>query len=199
MEIYATPEWLSAPRSFELPAIPVHEISGSDLQRISFLSTANQVLGLFRIPRPSEPVPSESCLLLEGIQDPGNLGTIIRCADWFGVRHVLASRDTADAFAPKVVQSAMGSLARVSIEYTDLNEWVDGHPQWPVWAASLDGEDLFAVGKPGPLALLIGNESKGISREMLEKAARQVRIPGKGSAESLNAAVAAGILLAWLT
>ncbi len=168
----------------------------NELERISFHSTPNQVLAVLTKPVFSKPQKPEGLtLLLDTIQDPGNLGTILRTADWFGVKRIVCSQDTVDVFNPKVVQSAMGSLVRVELIYTDLGEYIRANSGTPVYASSLEGEDLYEKIKLSKVLLLVGNESKGISPALESLAAKRIRIPRKGGAESLNVAVATGILL----
>jgi RNA methyltransferase, TrmH family len=172
------------------------ETNEKELERISFHSTPNQVLAIFTKPVfKTSQEPEGLTILLDTIQDPGNLGTIIRTADWFAVNRIICSKDTVDAFNPKVVQSAMGSLVRVELQYADLEEFVRTHTGIPVLAGSLEGEDLNEKLFLSKALLLMGNESKGISPVLESLANRHIRIPGKGDAESLNVAVATGILL----
>lgn len=167
-----------------------------ELERISFLTTPNQVLAIFTKPAfKKRENPPGITLLLDTIQDPGNLGTIIRTADWFGVQRIVCSMETVDLFNSKVVQSAMGSLIRVEIIYSDLADYISAHPDTPVYASSLKGVDLYEQIQTSKVILLLGNESKGISPELECLATRSLRIPCNGGAESLNVAVAAGILL----
>ncbi|MDP4131378.1 MAG: RNA methyltransferase [Bacteroidota bacterium] len=195
-ELYATREWLLEnenrfPAAKNKVAVEAHE-----LERISFLSTPGQVLAVFRKPVFSDITKQPGItLLLDEIQDPGNLGTIIRTADWFGVRRIICSPGTADAFNPKVVQATMGSIARVEVLYGDLKEYMAGHPGIPSYAATLDGEDLVHMLRVPEALILIGNESRGIHKSLASLASHRIRIPRKGAAESLNAAVAAGIVL----
>ena len=203
LELYHTGEWVK-----EYPAIAAkpgagkrYEIKEPDLQRISFLSTPHQVLGVFRKPSLPQPFGLKNgiSLMLDGIQDPGNMGTIIRIADWFGVGQLVCSPDCADAFAPKVVQGSMGSIARVQLLYTPLEPFIKEHPGLRLYAATLGGRPPAGAGKLKEGMLVIGNESKGISPAILAAAYMQLTIPRLGSAESLNAAVATGILLSHLT
>ena len=172
------------------------ETDEKELERISSLVTPNQVLAIFTKPvfdnKTSE---NNLVLLLDTIQDPGNMGTILRTADWFGVNLIVASRDSADVFSPKVVQSAMGSLVRVQVLYTNLEEYIQENPGMPVYASMLEGNDLVENLPDTHGMLLLGNESKGISESLERLATKKIRIPGCGGAESLNVAVAAGILL----
>jgi TrmH family RNA methyltransferase len=169
-----------------------------EMERISFLSTPNQVLAVFTKPVFIMQDPPGLTLLLDTIQDPGNLGTILRTADWFGVKRIVCSEETADVFNPKVVQSAMGSIVRVEMIYTDLVEYIQANPGIPVYASSLEGEDLHGNLHLSKAMLLMGNESKGIRPELEMLATKRIRIPGKGGAESLNVAVVTGILLSRL-
>ena len=137
-------------------------------------------------------------LMLDGIQDPGNMGTIIRIADWFGIRLIICSADCADAFAPKVVQATMGSVVRVQLWYTDLVAVAKQHTAIPFYAATLSGENIHMMKPLEEGIIVIGNESKGISAALLSCCRHRVSIPRVGQAESLNAAVAAGIILSHL-
>ncbi len=167
-----------------------------ELERISFHSTPNQVLAIFTKPVFNYmKIPTGITLLLETIQDPGNLGTIIRTADWFGIKQIICSMDTVDVFNPKVVQSAMGSLVRVEMIYTDLKEYIQSNREIPLYASSLEGEDLYHKLPVSNALLLMGNESRGISVHLESLASKKIRIPRLGGAESLNVAVATGILL----
>jgi TrmH family RNA methyltransferase len=175
------------------------KIDDKELERISFHSTPNQVLAIFTKPVFNQNMESTGItLLLDTIQDPGNLGTIIRTADWFGLKRVICSPETVDVFSQKVVQSAMGSLIRVEVIYTELAEHVRQNPQIPLYASSLDGDDLHKKIIVSDAMLLLGNESRGINPSLKSLAAKRIRIPRKGGAESLNVAVAAGILLSYL-
>ena len=175
------------------------KIDEKELERISFHDSPNQVLAIFTKPVFDQNVKTTGLtLLLDTIQDPGNLGTIIRTADWFGLKRVVCSPDTVDVFNQKVVQSAMGSLIRVEVIYTDLTEYIRKNHEKPLYASSLDGEDLHEKIRVTDALLLMGNESKGISPALQSLAAKKIRIPRTGGAESLNVAVATGILLSYL-
>jgi TrmH family RNA methyltransferase len=194
---FATPEWIRLNKALlKGRDYLIAETDEKELERISSLVTPNQVLAIFKKPV-FRNISGEKkwTLLLDTIQDPGNMGTILRTADWFGLRLIVASRDSADVFNPKVVQSAMGSLSRVQVIYTDLEKYIGENPTTPLYASSLEGEDLLEDLTDSQGLLLMGNESKGI-RESLEKlASKKIRIPRYGGAESLNVAVATGILL----
>ena len=199
VEIYAVKEWiLSMPAAVVGEGIVV-EVKDTELERISSLSTPNQVLAIFK--KPVFPVPdleNRVTLVLDGIQDPGNFGTIVRIADWFGIRQVIASRDSADVFNPKAVQSTMGSISRVEVIYEDPPVLIRQHPGLPVYAAVLNGSSLFAAQRIERGMIVIGNESRGIRPELLALAPNGITIPRVGEAESLNAAVATGIILSHL-
>lgn len=201
--IFAVSDWIQSQINFPAEGASnlITEITKEELDRISFLSSPNQVLGVFARPVfQFYPDPTkELVLMLDMIQDPGNLGTLVRTADWFGVKSIVCSKDSADVFNPKVVQSTMGSIGRVQVVYTDLYEYLSRYESAEVFAAMLDGmalQNLDAVSKG---VLLIGNESKGVSEDLIQKTTKRITIPGTGRAESLNAAVAAGIILSRLT
>jgi TrmH family RNA methyltransferase len=177
----------------------VIEVSGSELERLSSLSTPNQVVGVFEKPSFPSPVFNGTIsLVLDGIQDPGNLGTIVRIADWFGISRVWCSRDSADVFNAKAVQSTMGSISRVQVLYGDPGDLVREYPALPVYAAVLEGKDLYGQERITEGLIVIGNESRGIREGWLGSPARAITIPRIGQAESLNAAVATGIILSHL-
>jgi RNA methyltransferase, TrmH family len=184
----------------EIPFVSFHEVTSAELERISFLTTPHQVLGIFKLPVFSiTPDPASSLtLLLDNIQDPGNMGTIIRIADWFGIKQVVASKESADVFNPKVVQSTMGSISRVKLLYEDVVDFINARTGIPVYASTLNGKPLKQFGKLDAGMLLIGNESKGIRKELLALSTHHITIPRYGEAESLNAAVATGIILSHL-
>ena len=200
VQCFATESWLIAhERTVKNKEKLFFKIDEKELERISFHGTPNQVLAIFTKPVFDQNTETAGLtLLLDAIQDPGNLGTIIRTADWFGLKRLICSPDTADVFNQKVVQSAMGSIIRVEVIYADLTEYTRLNPGIPVFASSLDGEDLHEKIRVTDAFLLMGNESKGISPVLQSLATRRIRIPGKGGAESLNVAVATGILLSYL-
>ncbi|HVZ56475.1 MAG TPA: RNA methyltransferase, partial [Chitinophagaceae bacterium] len=160
----------------------------------------NQVLALVKQPdQPDRDAAAGTVtLVLDDIQDPGNLGTMLRIADWFDVDLVVCSRDCADRFNPKVVQATMGSILRVPAFYTDLLPWLNRQTV-RTYAAVLEGRDVTRMEKLTEGIILIGNESRGIRPDLLSASQVRITIPRKGRAESLNAAVAAGIILSHLT
>lgn len=178
------------------PEAKVYIVESFVLEKISSLQTANSVLLVAEKPPMADIVPQNGwSLVLEKIQDPGNMGTIIRTADWFGIKDIVCSHDCVEAYNPKVVQATMGSLLRVNIIYTDLVAFLDTYKR-NLYAASLDGTDLQTFTKPEPGYILLGNESKGLSDTMLSRASHKITIPRIGNAESLNVSVAAGIICA---
>lgn len=198
--LYGTASWWQQVIDTRLDAVEQVQVSERELEKISLLPAPNQVLGIFHQPRfPAMGSFAEKwSLVLDGIQDPGNLGTIVRTADWFGVSRIIASPDSADVFNPKVVQSTMGSIARVQVLYEELAAFLQLHKGVPVYAGTLQGKPLAAFTHLDPGFVLVGNESKGVQPALLALAANQLTIPRIGAAESLNAAVATGILLAQL-
>lgn len=192
VELYGVKGWVATHPNTE-------EIEPSMLERISFLSTPNQVLGIFKKPAKKPMHLADSVTIMaDNIQDPGNLGTIIRCADWFGIKQVICSKDSADVFGPKAVQSTMGSIARVSVYYEDLEDIIRSHPSTHVYAAVLEGRNIHEIKPLHHGIILVGNESKGISTNLLKLVHEKITIPRIGDAESLNAAVATGIILSHL-
>jgi len=197
-EIYALQSW-SDEHAGMTKGIPVTVITEAELGKISQLTTPNQVLALVRKGTdPSIETAHKVSLVLDGIQDPGNLGTIIRIADWFGIDQIICSLDCADQYNPKVVQSTMGSIARVQLLYTYLVNWLPLQRNIPVYAAALGGKDIDKISPIKEGLIIIGNEAKGIRPEVMELAGEKITIPKKGKAESLNAAVATGIILSKL-
>ncbi len=197
-EIFATKKWMEANRS-AAKKTPVTEISEAELERMSQLSTPHEVLALVRQYPETEVITNGRVVLaLDTIQDPGNLGTIIRIADWFGVDQVVCSQDSAEVYNPKVVQATMGSIARVRVQYRDLVEWLAGTIHSRVYATVMEGKDVTTMKKITEGIILIGNESKGLRPSLQSAANVRITIPRKGKAESLNAAVAAGIVLSYL-
>ncbi|WP_407431024.1 TrmH family RNA methyltransferase [Arcticibacter sp.] len=179
------------------PSIKLHEISEPELKKISTLNTPQDALAIIRIPEKT-PIRSESfldkyTLILDGIQDPGNLGTIIRTADWFGFSQIVCSEDTVEAFNPKVVQASMGSLSRMAVHYVNLPSFIQ-ELQLPVYGALLEGESVYTAKFDRPGLIVLGNEGKGISNGVIELITDTITIPKFGNAESLNVAVSASII-----
>lgn len=188
---------------YELEAIyREEEIGSAMMERISLCSSASPVLALARIPkrdsRDSQPAPG-LCLALDSVRDPGNVGTILRSADWFGVSRVYLSEDCADIYNPKVVQASMGSLFRVKISVCDVAELCSNFRSVgkDVFGTVLDGEDIYRCELPDEGLIVMGNESRGISEAVRRELSRRLRIPSFGGsrAESLNVAVATAVTL----
>ena len=191
-KIYATSAWLDQQ---DLLGVPVETVDEVMLARMSQLNTPNQVIALVNKQQAVlAPFDKTFTLLLDGIQDPGNLGTIIRTADWFGIKQIIVTSDTASIYNPKVIQSTMGSCFRVMVEVADL-ETVLANNKLPVLGALLTGETVYKTPLPAIGFMLIGNESKGIRENLKQFITNPIAIPKFGGAESLNAAVATGILL----
>jgi RNA methyltransferase, TrmH family len=170
------------------------KISAKEMERITHLKNASAALAVVKLPVYEEPDHSTSALLLDNVSDPGNLGTIIRTADWFGVSQIICSPNCVDAFSTKVVMSTMGSIFRVKLVYTDLCEYLK-KSNLKSYAAVLGGTDVKKVQFNHPAALVVGSESHGISPDVLNLCTHKITITGKGQAESLNVGVATGILL----
>lgn len=200
--IVATQEWMSCNES-ECHGAEIIEVSADELRKVSFLQTPQDVLVVFNMPDRND---TDNCevpigklsLALDGVQNPGNLGTIIRIADWFGITEIFCSNDTADAFNPKVVQATMGSIARVSIRYVNLSEMLSTLPDgFPVYGTFLDGEDIYQQTLSDEGLIIMGNEGNGISHEVGRLINRRLLIPNfstsEDRAESLNVAIATAI------
>lgn len=171
-----------------------------ELEKITGMQTAQLALLVVQQPDPHSFVSEKGAwsLYLEKIQDPGNMGSMIRTADWFGIRQVICSPDCVEVFNPKVVQASMGSLLRVKIVEMDSAQLLHEKEQL-LYAAYLGGEDMRSLKQPEPGIIAMGNESRGLSALLADAADHKITIPGIGGAESLNVSVAAGILCAQLT
>lgn len=178
---------------------PLVRVTAEELQKISGLQTANKVLAIAeqQMVDAAKPQEGKITLALDGIQDPGNMGTLIRIADWFGIDTILASTDSVEQYNPKVIQSTMGSFIRVKVGYGSLATLLADAPV-PIYGALLNGASIHQQPTIQEGVLLIGNESKGINASLMQLINAPVHIPRIGGAESLNAAVAAGILLSHL-
>lgn len=192
-KLYATKGWIQLNRQAG-QKINLIEVSETELKKISQLQTPNQVIAVIKKLPSKKPEAISFVLYLDTIQDPGNFGTIVRTADWFGIKNIVCTQGCADLYNPKTVQSTMASMARVNVYYDQKEEWLKEQTV-PVFAATLNGSSLYQHSRTEKGILIIGNESKGISKETLQYAREQITIPKKGEAESLNAAVAAGIIL----
>lgn len=196
-KVYAIEGWAKQNQSL-LNAVSHEIITEQELERISQLQTPNEVVSVWQQFKSNEPEPANTfCLYLDGIQDPGNFGTIIRIADWFGLKEVICGEGCADLYNAKVVQSTMASIARVNVFYDEGLNWLKKQKH-PIYAAVLGGQSIYEENKTNEGILIIGNESRGIQAAVLSMATEKITIPRRGEAESLNAGVATGIILSHL-
>ena len=193
--VYHTPAF--TPKVLKLSQkINLCGISVTELEKISSLKTPQDVVAQINIPEwpvlKGEELKGRFSLVLDGVQDPGNMGTIIRIADWFGISHIICSEDTVDVYNPKVVQASMGSLARVKVYYTLLTEFLPG-AGLPAFGALLDGEDIYDMDFGHEGLILMGNEGNGLRADVQKLVHSAVTIPRIGKAESLNVAIATAL------
>ena len=173
------------------------EVTDQELKKISSLKNPNKVLAIFKIPNQINPIMGGLILVLDSINDPGNLGTIIRLCDWFGIEQLVCSNETVDCFNSKVVQASMGSLTRVAVSYLDLKKYLQ-NASVPIFVADMDGLDVYKTKLPDSALLVLGNEANGISDEIKQLVTTKITIPRFGAiqqTESLNVATASAILL----
>ena len=172
-------------------------ISDADLKKISALTTPNTCLAVFKIPK-EKPVLNKGLIVaLDTIRDPGNMGTILRLCDWFGINQVVCSKETVDLYNPKVVQATMGSIARVNVNYLNLKDFLET-TSLPIYGTFMDGEDLYNSEITNEGIIILGNEANGISKEIEELVTKRITIPRFGNlqqTESLNVATATAIVL----
>lgn len=201
VRIFATNLWFREHLQIVKNLTDIQIVEPFELQKLSFLKTPNEVLALVSANKIDDfnPLSDGVTVVLDQLQDPGNMGTIIRSCDWFGIKNIVCSLDTVDAYAPKVVQSSMGSIMRLNIFYKNLPDFFFQHRQIPTYSAELSGESVFEISFETPSILIIGNESKGVSDEVAMFASKKIMIPRIGNAESLNAAVASSIILSLMT
>jgi len=191
----------------DLPAYNINteliECDASDLKKVSSLKTPSDIIGVFKIPNSDfdkNDIKHSLSILLDDVQDPGNLGTIIRIADWFGINHIFCSRNTVDLYNPKVIQATMGALARVKVIYTDLPQLVDefGSQDFPVYGTFLEGETIYKSELSTQGFIIMGNEGKGISPALKPLVNKKLFIPNfpsdQATSESLNVSVACSIV-----
>tara|TARA_X000001036_G_C20400856_1_gene692714 strand:+ start:44 stop:760 length:717 start_codon:yes stop_codon:yes gene_type:complete len=188
--IFATNSWIK-----DHQEISVIKVTNNELLRISNQKNPNEVLAIVKIKSNHVSSKKGVVLVLDDVNDPGNMGTIIRVCDWFGISNIICSNDSVDLYNPKVIQSSMGSIFRVNVIYTDLLKYLQGVDS-PIYGAYMNGEDVKNISFSKNLHLVMGNESKGISENLSHLISNKVRINNIGeSAESLNVAVASSILL----
>lgn len=185
-----------APSELDLGNVPIHQITEAELKKISHLQHPKNSVAVCEL-RENTPIETPIQLVLDNIQDPGNLGTIIRLADWFGIEQIICSLETADFYNPKVIQATMGSFTRVNIVYQDISE-ILSHSQRPIFGTDMVGENLYQMDFPREFYLILGNEGNGIRPEIKQLVHQNITIPRFGklqSTESLNVSMAAGIIL----
>lgn len=201
-EVFATEHWLEKNGS-KLTGVTFSAVSEKELKKITHLKNPSEVVGVFKLPNHDLPDLNnfdDLAIMLDDIRNPGNLGTIIRTADWFGIRLILCSEKTVDVYNPKVVQASMGSLGRVKVHYGNLEEMIKSKPDFiKVFGAVMDGTDIAEIPKPHRGIIMIGNESRGISENILPLIDQKITISkqlrqNNSSAESLNASIAAAII-----
>jgi len=201
--IFALPNWIAKNPYQKAENHPqAIEINADEMKKISSLKTPSSVLAVVKTrnaPLELKLEANKRYLVLDEVQDPGNLGTIIRTADWFGFDEIFCSKNCADCYNSKVVQSTMGSIVRVKVRYHDLNEVFDKNTNIPIYGATLDGSSIKETTFPESCFVVIGNEGRGINQGILERLEKGFFIEGKGKAESLNAAVATAITLYTIT
>ena len=201
--VVATESWLKANQTTIPAEVEVFDVTEEELRKVSYLQTPQEVLAVFEIPgsnaSSAAEFPKEKLsLALDGVQNPGNLGTIIRIADWFGIENIYCSPETADVYNPKVVQATMGSIARVKVEYGDLLGLITSLPsEEPVYGTLLDGDNIYEQSLENHGFIVMGNEGKGISPALAKKVNHRLLIPnfpdGRPTADSLNVAIATAI------
>lgn len=196
--LVATKEYLD-----EYPNINAEEIvevSETELSKASFVKTPQQVLGVFYQPKyiSEDPIDEQLNLVLDGIQDPGNMGTIMRLADWYGIKNIFCSKDTVDIYNPKTIQATMGAIARVKVHYTDLVPFLSESKNIPIYGTFLDGEDMYEKTLSSHGFIVMGNEGNGIRPEIEKYISDKIYIPSypkdSQSSESLNVAIATAIV-----
>jgi TrmH family RNA methyltransferase len=201
--LVAVKEWLNEHHEITEGVANIYEASHADLKKISSLATPPEVIAIYEIPHKEpdyELITKDITLLLDGIQDPGNLGTIIRLADWFGIRQIFASNDTVDIYNSKTIQATMGSISRVNLFYTSLTELISKFPNIPSCGLLLDGDNIYQASLPDVAFVIMGNEGKGLTQEIRNIVSNKLLIPsypiGEETGESLNVATATAITLA---
>ena len=197
--LIATKEWLE--NNGSVKAEEIVEATKEEINKVSFLKTPQDVIALFYIPQydlNTDNLKDKLSIVLDSVQDPGNLGTIIRLADWFGVENIICSPESADCFNPKTVQSTMGAIARVKIHYTTLSNFFNDMNDVPVYGTYLEGENIYNTDLTENGLIVMGNEGKGISSEVSEFITQKLNIPSfpidRETSESLNVAIATSIV-----
>ena len=185
------------PTELSFLGVNVTQVNEKELKKISFLQNPKDSIAICELISSEKLKEKGIQLLLDGIQDPGNLGTIIRLADWFGVEQSICSEDTVDCYNPKVIQASMGSFSRVNIVYENLEKTLS-ETSFPTYGTTMEGENLYDINFPECFNVILGNEGNGIRKEIMEKISNNISIPRFGklqSTESLNVSIAASIIL----
>lgn len=187
----------------ELKAEEVITADENELKKVTFLKTAPQIIGVFYQPSQSIEdidLSGQLCLVLDDIQDPGNMGAIVRIADWFGIEHIICSHHTVDIFNPKTIQATMGAIARVKIFYTDITSFLQHQSHLPIYGTFLEGDDIYSAPLSENGLIVMGSEGSGIGSETARLINKKLFIPnfpaGRATSESLNVAAATAITCA---
>ncbi len=204
LRLIATQEWWQANEDLQKVAKECYEVSRQEMDRVSLLHAPQDVMGVFSLPT-ADACPKADAgrlsILLDEVQDPGNVGTIIRTADWFGIRDIYCAPGTADCFSPKVVQATMSALARVRMHYFKSREeylqWLDNNDPMPLYGTFLEGENIYQKELVAKGLLIMGNEGRGVSEEVAKRVNQKILIPAfsKEHVESLNVGIATAICL----
>ncbi len=184
-------------KSFKIDANLETIITDIELKKISFLASPNTALALFKIPEPAQIDTNQLIVALDNVRDPGNLGTIIRLCDWFGIRDLVCNLETVDCFNPKVIQATMGSVSRVNITYLDLKTFIK-KSESKSFGTFIEGENIYNKQLPEKGILILGNEANGIAEDIEKLVSEKITIPRFGNiqaTESLNVATATAVLL----
>ncbi len=194
-KLYAVNEWIITNQQLQ-NKISIIEISEKELQQISTHQTPQKAIAIVDMPANTEPNLQNNTLIigLDEIQDPGNMGTIIRIADWYGIQNIVCSIGCTDVFSPKTIAATMGSFTRVNVHYTDILEFAKKH-NLPIYTTAFNGESIYSINKINKGIIVIGNEGHGVSADLIKASTKQLTIPRIGNAESLNAAISTAIVL----
>lgn len=195
--VYAVKSWLHEHKDLIPSTVTIYSVTESELKKIATHETPNGVLAVAHIPTAdaSLTIENELCIAGDNLNDPGNLGAIIRIADWFGIKKIFLSPDSVDAYNPKTVSAAKGSLFRTRIVYAPLPKVIAANPTIDIYGAFMDGENIYKASLGNSGLIVIGNEANGIREDVQKLITKKIAIPSFGSAESLNAAIATGIIV----
>lgn len=199
--LLATHTWLEEHAALIPRDTCVLKSTHADMERMTQLTTPTDAIAVYTMPEAPAPADASSQLVLalDRVQDPGNLGTIIRVADWFGIQQLVCSPETVDAYSPKVIQATMGAIARIRPLYMPLTDYIRLNPQAEVFGTFLNGQNIYQAELPASGIIIMGNEGRGISEEVAERVNRRLLIPsyppGRPTSESLNVATATAITL----